>query len=95
MSKKLVVGNLPRTATVEALRALFIRLGYPVQDIDLVVDDATPRLPALAYITLSPHADKREAINDVNGRLFEGHQLTADDVRLSEPRQRTDRVKLS
>lgn len=71
---KVFVGNLPKSATIEEIRSLFLRHGYCVRDVDLV-KTKSGLLEGHAYVTLSPHTDPRRAIEDINGDQSLGRKL--------------------
>jgi len=92
MKNRVLIQNLPLSATSEALRALFTDLGHNVQEIELGPNDKWRLPPGYAVVTLSPDADFRAAIKDADGKDFEGHVLLATGVRPLKWRYRSERA---
>jgi len=71
--KKLFVGNLPPNTTEESLKALFSTVGT-VRSIELVKDLFSGHCKGFAFVEMEGH-EARQAIADLNGKVFEGKML--------------------
>lgn len=78
---KLYVGNLPFTATDEAVKTLFSAHG-PVEKISLITDRDTGRPRGFGFVEMS-NADASRAMQALNGTDFEGRTL-----KISEAQER-------
>ena len=78
---KLYVGNLPFTATDEAVRTLFSPHGT-VEKVSLITDRDTGRPRGFGFVEMS-NADASRAMQALNGTDFEGRAL-----RVSEAQER-------
>ena len=79
---KLYVGNLPFTATDEAVRALFSQHGT-VEKVSLITDRETGRPRGFGFVEMS-RADASRAIQNLNGKELGGRPL-----RVNEAQERT------
>jgi RNA recognition motif-containing protein len=70
---KLYVGNLPFTATDEAVRALFSKHGT-VEKVSLITDRDTGRPRGFGFVEMS-NADASRAMQALNGTDFDGRPL--------------------
>jgi RNA recognition motif-containing protein len=75
---KLYVGNLPFTATEDAVRALFAPHGA-VEKISLVTDRDTGRPRGFGFVEMS-NADASRAMQALNGQDFEGRALRINEA---------------
>jgi RNA recognition motif-containing protein len=75
---KLYVGNLPFTATEEAVRALFAPHGS-VDKVSLITDRETGRARGFGFVEMS-NADASRAIQALNGKDFEGRTLKINEA---------------
>jgi RNA recognition motif-containing protein len=75
---KLYVGNLPFTATEDAVRALFAPHGT-VEKISIVSDRDTGRPRGFGFVEMS-NADASRAIQALNGQDFEGRALRINEA---------------
>ena len=75
---KLYVGNLPFTATEEAVRALFSKHGT-VEKVSLISDRDTGRPRGFAFVEMS-NADASRAMQALNGIDFEGRALRINEA---------------
>jgi RNA recognition motif-containing protein len=75
---KLYVGNLPFTATEEAVRALFSKHGT-VEKVSLISDRDTGRPRGFAFVEMS-NADASRAMQALNGVDFEGRALRINEA---------------
>lgn len=75
---KLYVGNLPFTATEEAVRALFSKHGT-VEKVSLISDRDTGRPRGFGFVEMS-NADASRAMQALNGADFEGRSLKVNEA---------------
>jgi cold-inducible RNA-binding protein len=75
---KLYVGNLPFTATDEAVRALFSTHGT-VEKVSLITDRDTGRPRGFGFVEMS-NADASRAMQALNGTDFEGRPLKVSEA---------------
>ncbi len=76
------VGNLPKTVTEEAIRNVFAEYGE-VTDVKLIKDPISGELKGFGFVRMPSKADAMRAIQEVNGREFEGRVLA---VNVARPR---------
>ena len=79
---KLYVGNLPFTATEDAVRALFTPHGT-VEKLSLISDRDTGRARGFGFVEMSS-ADASRAMQALNGQDFDGRPL-----KINEAQERT------
>ncbi len=84
---KLYVGNLPNSATEEAVRALFTAFGS-VQSLSLVIDRQTGTPRGFGFVEMS-NDDATNAMRGLDGKDFGGRPLK---VNPSEDRGRGGNV---
>jgi RNA recognition motif. (a.k.a. RRM, RBD, or RNP domain) len=75
---KLYVGNLPFTATDEAVRTLFTTHGT-VEKVSLITDRDTGHPRGFAFVEMS-NADASRAMQALNGTDFEGRSLRVSEA---------------
>ena len=75
---KLYVGNLPFTATDEAVRALFSQHGT-VETVSLINDRDTGRPRGFGFVEMS-NADASRAMQALNGKDFDGRALKVNEA---------------
>lgn len=75
---KLYVGNLPFTATEDAVRALFAPHGT-VEKISLITDRDTGRPRGFGFVEMS-NADASRAMQALNGTDFDGRPLKINEA---------------
>jgi RNA recognition motif-containing protein len=85
MSTKLYVGNLSFTTTEAALQDLFAEVGA-VQEVALMQDKFTGKSRGFAFVTMATSEDASRAVETLNGRKFEGRELTVNEARPREER---------
>ena len=81
MSTNIYVGNLPFSATSEAIQELFSTYGA-VESVKLITDRETGRLRGFGFVEMTSGGD--EAISALNEKDFDGRNLT---VNLAKPRE--------
>jgi cold-inducible RNA-binding protein len=79
MGKRLYVGNLSFNTTELDLRQLLANSGT-VTDTKLVMDRDTGRPRGFGFIEMSTDAEAAAAINNLNGREFQGRALTVNEA---------------
>ena len=79
---KLYVGNLPFTATDEAVRTLFSKHGT-VEKISLISDRDTGRPRGFGFVEMS-NADASRAMQALNGTDFDGRTLKVSEAQERE-----------
>lgn len=82
---KLYVGNLPFTATEDAVRNLFAAHGT-VEKLSLISDRETGRARGFGFIEM-PAADASRAMQALNGKDFDGRALKINEA---QDRARSD-----
>lgn len=75
---KLYVGNLPFTATDEAVNALFSKHGT-VDKVSLITDRDTGRPRGFGFVEMS-RADASRAIQNLNGKDLGGRPLRVNEA---------------
>lgn len=75
---KLYVGNLPFTATEEAVHALFSKHGT-VEKVSLITDRETGRPRGFGFVEMS-NADASRAMQALNGVDFDGRSLKVNEA---------------
>jgi RNA recognition motif-containing protein len=78
--KNIFVGNLPFSATEEALRELFSPLGE-LQQVRIMTDRDTGKSRGFAFVEMLHDEDAAKAIAALNGKDFEGRALTINEAR--------------
>jgi RNA recognition motif-containing protein len=75
---KLYVGNLPFTATEDAVRTLFASHGT-VEKISLINDRETGRPRGFGFVEMS-NSDASRAMQALNGKDFDGRSLKINEA---------------
>ena len=75
---KIYVGNLPFSATEEAVRALFSQHGT-VESVSLINDRETGRPRGFGFVEM-PRADAQKAIQSLNGYEMGGRPLKVNEA---------------
>lgn len=79
---KIYVGNLPFTATDEAVHALFSKHGT-VEKVTLIADRDTGRPRGFGFVEMSS-ADASRAMQALNGTDFDGRSLKVSEAQERE-----------
>jgi cold-inducible RNA-binding protein len=90
VTKKLYVGNLPYTVTVEQIRALFEQAGE-ITDVTVITDRDTGRSKGFGFVEMSTEDEAKEAIRRFNGYSMNNRPLTVNEARPREERPRENR----
>lgn len=83
MSKKLYVGNLSFQTTETELNELFAQAGS-VETVRIITDRETGRSKGFGFVEMQDGGDK--AIEQFNGKDFNGRALTVNEARPMVPR---------
>jgi RNA recognition motif-containing protein len=75
---KLYVGNLPFTATEDAVRTLFAAHGT-VEKVSLIADRDTGRPRGFGFVEMSD-ADASRAMQELNGKDYDGRSLKINEA---------------
>ena len=80
MAKKLYVGGLAYATNSEGLRAYFEQAGEVVSAA-VIMDRDTGQSRGFGFVEMAVDADALQAIEQFNGKDFEGRQLTVNEAR--------------
>lgn len=83
MAKNLYVGNLPFGTTSDELREAFSAHGT-VTRVQVITDRETGRSRGFGFVEMEEGAD--DAVQKMNGAMFQGRTLTVNEARPREPR---------
>ncbi|MBX2987724.1 MAG: RNA-binding protein [Bdellovibrionaceae bacterium] len=86
MGKKLYVGNLPFSATEQALADTFSECGA-VDSVKIITDRDTGRSKGFGFVEMSNDSEAQEAISRFNGVQYEGRALTVNEAKPMAPRE--------
>ena len=84
MSKKLYVGNLPFSVDSEKLKELFKSYGE-ISEANVISDKFSGRSKGFGFVTLADDAQAEKAIQEMNGKDFEGRALTVNEAKPMDP----------
>ena len=85
MNTKMFVGNLPFEVTEQELRDLFTSHG-PVKEVTMVMDRETSRPRGFAFVSMETVEGMEAAIQELDGKDFNGRSLKVDEARPRENR---------
>jgi len=85
MNTKMYVGNIPFSATESEIRDLFSPFGG-VTDIHLPTDRDSGRPRGFAFVTMDTDTAMNAAINELNGKEWNGRTLAINEARPREER---------
>jgi RNA recognition motif-containing protein len=85
MGQKLYVGNLPFSATDQALNEMFSECGT-VQSAKVIIDRDSGRSKGFGFVEMSSDSEAEEAINKFNGSDYEGRPMTVNEAKPMAPR---------
>ncbi len=83
---KIYVGNLNFRSSEDDIKALFVPYGA-VEDVTLITDKETGRPRGFGFVIMAADDAGRRAIDELNGKDFDGRALTVNEARPREPRQ--------
>lgn len=82
---KLYVGNLSFDTTENDLQEAFEQFGT-VTDVGLIMDRSTGRSRGFAFVTMGSASEGEAAIHAMEGKEFQGRNLTVNEARPREDR---------
>ncbi len=80
---KLYVGNLSRLSTEDAVRVAFEQFGQ-VASVKIILDRETRESRGFAFVDMTDNNEASQAIEQMNGKEFEGRKLTVNEAREPE-----------
>ena len=86
MGKKLYVGNLPFSATEEALQQIFAQAGN-VESTRIIKDRDSGRSKGFGFVEMKTDAEAADAIAKFNGAQYEGRPMTVAEAKPQAPRE--------
>ena len=89
MAKKLYVGGLSYSTTGDALKELFAQVGT-VESATVITDRMSGRSKGFGFVEMSSDEEAQKAIETLNGKEFEGRNLTVNEARPMEDRPKRD-----
>lgn len=87
---KLFVGSLPYHVTEDELKNLFSSFGEIVS-VHIVTDKMTGRSKGFGFVEMGSSESAQKALEELNGKEFEGRTLIVNEARPQQPRERTER----
>ena len=85
MAHKLYVGNLPFATSEEGLRELFTAYGE-VESAKIIMDNIKNRSKGFGFVEMETKEDADSAIEELNGKDYEGRTLRIDHAKPKKPR---------
>lgn len=85
MGKKLYVGNLPFSASEQALSEKFAQCGA-VESCKIITDRDTGRSKGFGFVEMSSDAEAQAAIEKYNEADYEGRPMTVNEAKPMAPR---------
>ncbi|KAJ5963228.1 Nucleotide-binding alpha-beta plait [Penicillium vulpinum] len=73
--RRLYVGNMPYTAKMEDVEALFIAAEFPIERIDIAIDPFTGRNPSYCFVDLQNKEHAERAMTELDGRDILGRPV--------------------
>ena len=86
MGKKLYVGNLPYTATEQALTDSFSECGT-VTSVKIITDRETGRSKGFGFVEMDSDDEANSAIEKMNGFSMGGREINVSEARPQAPRE--------
>lgn len=86
MGKKLYVGNIPYSATEEALTDAFAAYGT-VTSAKIIIDRESGRSKGFGFVEMSSDEEATAAIAKLNGADWGGRAMTVSEARPMAPRE--------
>src|SRR5258708_9133881 len=84
MGRKLFVGNLNFDTTSDDLKELFSTAGL-CESAQVMTDRATGRSRGFGFVEMSSDTEAQKAIEEFNGRSFQGRNLNVNEARERTP----------
>lgn len=85
MNNKIYVGGLPYSTTERQLEDLFASYGS-VQSARIIIDKFSGRSKGFGFVEMSSPSEAQSAIQALDGKDFEGRNLTVNEARPQERR---------
>jgi len=94
MTKKIYVGNLPFSVTLERFKELFSPYGE-IEDAIVMTNKFTGRSRGFGFITFVNEADAEKALAEMNNKKVEGRELKVKEARPLEekPKRESEAVE--
>ncbi|KAJ5736506.1 uncharacterized protein N7483_001631 [Penicillium malachiteum] len=73
--RRLYVGNMPYTAKLEDVQAIFTAAQFPIERIDIAIDPFTGRNPSYCFVDLNTKEDAERAMIDLDGKDLLGRPV--------------------
>ncbi len=86
---QIYVGNMSYGTTQEALKSLFAQYGL-VDSVKIIIDRETGRPKGFGFITMSDTVAAKNAIEELNGKEFDGRVLRVNEARPRENRPKRE-----
>jgi cold-inducible RNA-binding protein len=83
--KNIFVGNLSFGTTEDAIRSLFEQYGT-IERVNIITDRDTGQSRGFGFVEMSGNAEAQRAIQELDGREFEGRPLKVNEARPKESR---------
>ncbi|HLH40601.1 MAG TPA: RNA-binding protein [Bryobacteraceae bacterium] len=83
--KNIFVGNLAFGTTEDSVRALFEPYGT-IERVNIITDRDTGQSRGFGFVEMSGNAEAQRAIEELDGREFEGRPLKVNEARPKESR---------
>ncbi|NLL28592.1 MAG: RNA-binding protein [Bacteroidales bacterium] len=77
------VGNLNYKVNAERLKTVFLEYGE-VESAIVITDKFTGRSKGFGFVTMVSDSDAQRAIDELNGKEFEGRQMVVNQARPKE-----------
>jgi RNA recognition motif-containing protein len=90
MGKKLYVGNLPYSASEQALADAFAECGT-VDSVKIITDRETGRSKGFGFVEMSADGEAEAAIAKFHGADYEGRAMTVTEAKPMVPRDNNSR----
>lgn len=90
MGKKLYVGGLSWGTSEDALASEFEQFGQ-LEEVKIITDRETGRSRGFGFVTYVNDNDAKNAIDEMNGRVLDGRNLSVNEARERESREREPR----
>lgn len=81
MGSRIYVGNLPFSASEEAIRELFSQNGRSVTEVKLITDRDTGRPRGFGFVEMANSEDANAAISALHGYSMDGRDLTVNEAK--------------
>jgi len=89
MSKKIYVGNLPFSVTLDRLKELFSPYGQ-IKDAIVMADKFTGRSRGFGFVTFANDSDADKALAEMNNKNVDGRELKVNEARPLEERPKEE-----